>query len=239
MPNDWYPQDKKELNKLLDSCILEKPKIKLEKINGLIVPHAGYVYSGAVAGKSFSLLKNKKISKAIILSPSHYISLAGITSHNQPSWQTPLGSIKIAKSNFPKSDISKEHAIGNQIPFLQKLRFKESLPLVVGEISMQEAKQAAEELSKIKDAVFIISTDLSHFLPYDYAVKKDKQTIEAIESLKEDKLTENSACGVFPLLVLIELCKLKGWKPKLIEYKNSGDITGDKSGVVGYASMVF
>lgn len=242
---DWYPAGKKELNEILDKFLNLKDKLRItsKEISGIIIPHAGYEYSGQIAGKAYSLLKNKRNNLAVILAPSHYFPLREIAMHNQSAWQTPLGNIKIAKTrlDFTKIDISKEHALDNQMPFLQKLGFAEILPLLVGEISGEEAKKIAEELSKIKNAVFIISTDLSHFLSYDKAVKKDAQTIEAIENLDSEKLLgiENSACGIFPLIILVELCKIKKLKPKLLEYKNSGDITGDKSSVVGYASLFF
>lgn len=241
---DWYPQKKEELNKVLDSY-LPKEKVAARKRvswHGIIVPHAGYAYSGELAAKAYSLLKDSKIKKAVILAPSHYISLRGIVTHENPSWSSPLGEIKTTSSDFKKTNLSKEHAIGNQIPFLQKLGFQEILPLMTGEISLGEAKQIAKQiLPYLKDAMLIISSDLSHFLPYELAVKKDKETINAIKKLNSNKLLkiENSACGIFPILILIELCKIKNWKPKLIEYKNSGDITGDKSSVVGYASLGF
>jgi hypothetical protein len=206
----------------------------------LVVPHAGYIYSGEIAGKAFSLLKNVKNKRAIILSPSHYIPMLSVMSHNKPNWQTPLGEISIIKNDFIKTDISQEHAIDNQIPFLQKIGFKEILPVLVGEISIQGAKELAERiLPFLKDSILIISTDLSHFLTYKDAIKKDKKTIKSIETLNSKMLAENSACGIFPLKILLELCRLKGWKPRLLEYKNSGDVTGSKDSVVGYASFVF
>jgi|SRR3989338_8056757 len=237
---EWYPQDKKELSKVIDKFLEQKLELKQKQINGLIVPHAGYSFSGEIVGKAYALLKEQKPKIAIILAPSHYLPLSGIASHNQPNWQTSLGNIDIIDNNFHKIDISKEHAIDNQVPFLQKLGFKKILPLVIGEITREQAKEIASEISKI-EAIIIVSTDLSHFLPYNEAVKKDKETIKAIENLDSEKLSkiENSACGIYPLKIIVELCKIKNWMPKLIEYKNSGDITGDKSSVVGYASFCF
>lgn len=227
---DWYPQDKKELNKLLDELLQGQAK----KVHGLVVPHAGYEFSGKIAGKAFAMLKNSKINKAIILGPSHYVGFTGIRAVK--SIKTPLGKIKITENNFETLDY--EHSIDNQIPFLQKLGFKEILPLVIGEINKEQAKDIAKQISKI-NAVYIFSTDLSHFLPYDTAVKKDKETIKIIESLDFKNQNKIDACGKNPLMILMELCKLKNYKPKLIEYKNSGDIIGDKSGVVGYSSFYF
>lgn len=228
----WYPKNKDELNKVLNNYLKPVSKKEFNNIHGIIVPHAGYEFSGAIAGKAFSLLP--KSEKAIILAPSHYTAFNGIASLN--SIETPLGKIKITKNSYKKLDY--EHAIDNQIPFLQKLGYKEVLPLIVGQINEQEAKKIAEKLSK-EQGIFIISTDLSHFLTYEEATKVDKQTIKIIENLDIDKSNQIDACGYFPLLILINLCKIKNWKPKLIEYKNSGDITGDKSQVVGYASFYF
>ena len=169
----WYPKNKDELNKALDEYIKQAPKKEPPSIHGIIVPHAGYEFSGAIAGKAFSLLPKSK--KAIILAPSHYVAFQGLTSLN--SIETPLGKIKITKNNYKKLDY--EHAIDNQVPFLQKLGYNEVLPLVVGQINENEAKEIAEKLSKER-GIFIISTDLSHFLPYKEAVKIDKQTIKII-----------------------------------------------------------
>ena len=176
-----------------------------------------------------------EIKKAIILGPSHYVGFEGVRVLSKN--KTPMGEFDIIPNDF--EEIEYDHSIDNQIPFLQKLNFEiEILPLVVGEITSDDAKKLAEKLLKI-DSKVIISTDLSHFLTYDEAVKKDKASIKIIEDLDINKLEDVDACGKFPLMVLIWMCKLKGWKPKLIEYKNSGDITGDKSSVVGYSTFVF
>jgi MEMO1 family protein len=235
--NSWYPQNKEELNKVLEKFLTEKHKSKVndkEEIHGIIVPHAGYVFSGAIAGKAFSLLREKE--KAIVIAPSHYSAFYGLKSIEKI--ETPLGKIKITRNSYEKIDY--EHAIDNQIPFLQKLGFKEILPIVVGQINEKEADEIAEELiRKYKDYVFVISTDLSHFAQYSEAVKTDKKTIEIIENLDLKNLEKIDACGALPLLIAMNLCKKIGWKPKLLEYKNSGDVIGEKSSVVGYASFYF
>ncbi len=240
MLNQWYPQDPLELNETIDKYLSANLKITLKKINGVIVPHAGYQFSGAVAGKAFSFLKKQKNKKAIVLGLNHYLPIIGVYTHDSKFWETPLWSIKVASSNFQKTDIKGEHSIDNQIPFLQKLGFKEMLPLMVSQISLSEAEKIAEIL-KDEDGVLVVSTDLSHFLSYEEAVKKDKETIKAISSLDSNWLIndENCACGIFPLLVFIRLAKIKEWRPELVEYKNSGDITGEKNSVVGYAGFVF
>ncbi len=230
---EWYPGNEEELNKMLDKFISGKPG---KQVHGIIVPHAGYIYSGAVAGKVYGLAG--KQDKAVVLGPSHYAYLNKVITTDKKQWETVLGKIKIMDNDFEIGYIENEHSIANQIPFLQKLGVNEILPLMVGEIDNEQAKMIAEKISKI-NALFVFSTDLSHFLSYPKAVEKDRKTIEIIEKLDFARFEQVDACGKNGLLVLFHLCKLKKWKPRLIEYKNSGDVTGDKSGVVGYGGFVF
>lgn len=228
----WYPEKKEELNKLLDSYKKTDPKIE---VHGIIVPHAGYIFSGEIASKAYFSIKPKP--KAIILAPSHYIALRGLATHNKDFLKTPLGKIKISKNilDLKELDLTEEHAINNQIPFLQKIGITEIYPIMIGEISLSEAENYSQQLKDL-NALIIVSSDLSHFLNYNQAVQIDKTTIKNIEKLETKNI---DACGIFPLLIAINLCKIKHYQPKLIEYKNSGDITRDKSRVVGYAAMYF
>jgi len=234
----WYPQKKEELEREINAFLSQESDREMGKINGLIVPHAGYEFSGKIAGKAFSLAKNQKINRAIVLGPSHYLPLSGILTSNKKIWDTPLGEVKISDTDFKKSKIEQEHSIDNQIPFLQKLGIREILPLMVGEITNEQANDIAQKLLKIP-ALYVFSTDLSHFFPYEKATQKDKQTIKLIENLDLQNFYKVDACGFFPLLIMTHLCRLKNWKPHLIEYKNSGDITGEKESVVGYSSFYF
>lgn len=233
---NWYPEDREELSKLIDSYFKEESGLKINRINGLIVPHASYEYSGKIAGKAFSLLNDKKIEKAVILGPSHYMHLKIAITSDKFEWTTSLGKIKLFNKGFPTMDIEQEHSIKNQIPFLQKLGVKEIMPLMIGEISSEEAKAIAEKIKDL-DALFVFSTDLSHFLDYAMANKVDKSTIKIIENIDIDNFENIDACGAYPLLILFHLCRIINAKPHLIEYKNSGDVTGDKSAVVGYAGF--
>ena len=205
----------------------------------LIVPHAGYEYSGGVAGKGFSLIRRGCFKKAVVVGPSHYVYLFDVLTSNRKYWETPLGKVKLFNIDFMSGDIDQEHSIKNQVPFLQKSGVEEIMPLMVGKISNEQAEENAKKLSKLKNVLFVFSTDLSHFLSYGDAVVSDKRSIEIIENLDFEKFKYVDACGYFPLLIMANLCKLKKWKPKLVEYKNSGDIIGDKSTVVGYASFFF
>lgn len=231
----WYPSNKHELNQQLN-IFLKTGKHK-KPIKGLIVPHAGYEYSGAIAGQAFSLIK-KPVGKAIVIGPSHYVHLNSVMTTNRKFIETPLGKTPTFNIDFLAGDINQEHSISNQYPFLQKLETKEIMPLMVGKITDQQAEEIAKKLAKIK-SLYIFSTDLSHFLPYERAVERDRESIDIIEKKELENTGYLDACGHYPLLIMMHLCKLKKTNPTLIDYKNSGDITGDKSGVVGYASFFF
>jgi hypothetical protein len=236
---EWYPQGTQELNKILEEFLSNEPFN--QEIHGIIVPHAGYSYSGKIAGKAYSYLKNLNSKEVVILAPSHHVRIRGLAKHKEKYWKTPLGKINVSELNIRAEEINlnEEHGIGNQIPFLQKAGFQEIFPLIVGSITIQESKKITEMLSKEDNTIFVISADLSHFLDYEKAIEKDKQTIEVIKNLDFDKIGQIDSCGLFPILIAMNLCAINGWKPHLIEYKNSGDITGDKTSVVGYSSFWF
>lgn len=231
---EWFPSEKDKLEEMLNEFLSKESILNVKEVHGIIVPHAGYSYSGEIAGKTFAFLKNKKIKRAIIFGPSHYQTFNGISALEK--FETPLGKVNIPKNSFNK--ITHEHSIENQIPFLQKLGVEEILPIAVGQINMKMAEDLAKQFLE-EDAIFIFSTDLSHALEYSEAIKKDRITIDTIANLKEYELPNIDACGLYPLLILFKMCQMTGWRPKLVEYKNSGDITGDTVFVVGYAGFVF
>jgi hypothetical protein len=254
MKTEWYPDEKEELINYLKDLfnnsklkkINEKYKIDSKNVHGLITPHAGYFFCGQIMADAFYFLKDtniKNFEKAIILGTNHYFYKKGIYTHNEDYLGTPLGRIRITKNNFEKINIKEEHSINNQIPFLQYLGFKEILPLVINTLVDERGlNQIIKDFEILKkDCILICSTDLSHFLDYKKAKEKDIKTIEKIKDLDEEYFLkeENVACGFYPLLLTIKICKYFNYKPFLIDYKNSGDITQEKNSVVGYASFIF
>lgn len=249
----FYPSDKQELSETVDFLIRgnsEKKRELLDNIHGLVVPHAGYFYSGKTAGEAYRKILGKKFGRAVILCPNHSLFLNKIAFDTNNYWKTPLGEVKVDNETcsglssrvFVPSASShlKEHAIEVQIPFLQKtLKSFKIIPLVVGTIKEEDVKIAAHEILKIMDheTLLIISTDLSHFLTEREAERKDSSSIKSILSPESD--SEIDACGSYSLKILKEICRIKKWTPKLIGYTNSGKITGDHSRVVGYASLWF
>lgn len=232
----WYPQNKEELNAMLDSMIqsMKGDIPAISDIHGIVVPHAGFEYSGHIAGHAYALLKKTK--RAVVLGPSHYEAFEGVKTFK--SIETPLGKATLfGTENY--DSLTHEHSVENQTPFLQKINPAiKILPLVVGEINDNEAKEIATDLADI-DAAYVFSTDLSHFKPYNSAVLADKASLKILHELDVQAWKNIDACGKYPLRIMMHLCKTKKWKPQLIEYKNSGDVTGDKSSVVGYGSMWF
>lgn len=244
----FYPGDATELKNLI-SEFLAAAKLRIAgKVMGLISPHAGYIYSGPIAAFGYKAIP-KTTKEIILIGPSHHAYFSGLALSDFTSWQTPLGQVAASSSykgllsnaNFKLSNDAHipEHSLEVELPFLQEVLGEfEILPIVTGEIS--EFKSIANDLAKLidKDTVIAVSSDLSHYLPYDTAVKADKNAIQKILNRKSTILQEE-ACGADGINILIEIAKLKGWKPKLLDYRNSGDTAGEKDQVVGYASIVF
>jgi len=239
----WYPAQKEELQKTVKDYFSKSENKNIEGIKALIVPHAGYDYSGQIAAQGFSQL-DMNYTTVIVLAPSHHIALNGAVIINATHYKTPLGEIKVSDKadelankgiNIIQSD-SGEHSIETELPFLQsKLGSFEIIPILVGEI---DPKQLAEMLIPYLDAktLVVVSTDLSHYHTYDEANNLDKSCINSILSMKGK---DCEMCGYYPVLTLLEIAKKLEWEPTLVEYKNSGDVVGDKSRVVGYTSITF
>ncbi len=252
----FYPKEKEALQKMLtlffqtvnqDKSFQEKIKdIKAEDIHGLIVPHAGYIYSGRTAAYAYSLLKKVKPKNILLLGPNHTIPLSGISFADYEEWETPLGKINAVTKNhifspfisYENNAHLKEHCLEVQLPFLQYfLKDFQIAPSIIGELTEGEIKSFARLLKEnFANYFIIISTDLSHYLSQNNAEKEDKKTINSI--INFNPLNFN-ACGRFPLAVAVELCRLNRWQPKLLHYTTSAEASGDASRVVGYASLFF
>jgi len=234
----------------------------LRNIVGLVCPHAGYMYSGPVAAHSyFKLAADGMPSVIVIFGPNHTGQGSGLAVVKEGVWRTPLGDVQIdeetANQILHKSkiiDIDElahvfEHSIEVQLPFLQYL-YGSTFKFVPISFLMQdfessfEVGQAVAEALDGKNALIIASTDMTHYEPHDATEKKDKKALSALEKLDEREFYSTvegyhiTACGYGPVVALITAAKLLGAKKgKILCYKTSGDITGDYSAVVGYASV--
>jgi len=237
----FYPKDKNEIKKMINSFLKNDLKKLNGKLKGLIVPHAGYIYSGVVAGYGFKLLKESKKEKIILFGPSHHNYLEGAFGFSG-NWITPLGETKIVSIDLPIILNDKEHSLEVQLPFLQSIIPNSKLtitPIIYGDISSEELADIIN-IEKKDDSILIASSDLSHYLSYDIAKKVDSHTIQLILNLDFEKfLSEGDACGKIGIGALMILAKKNKWKTILLDYKNSGDTKGDKESVVGYACIAF
>jgi AmmeMemoRadiSam system protein B len=264
----FYPKGKSELQKSISDCLshefgASKSKAITEKIYGVICPHAGYMYSGPVATHSYSMISNLDFDLAIILGPNHWGVGCNIATMKDCTWETPLGGVEV--DSEAASEITqltklveidffshtKEHSIEVQVPMLQefcKNKFK-ILPISLIDQERDSAMQVGDAIAKLsegKKTIIIGSSDFTHYEPNEFAHSQDMALIEPILSLDVDEfykiLNERriSACGYGAIATTMVACKKLGaTKGRLLKYATSGDITGDKSSVVGYAAIVF
>ncbi len=217
----------------------------------LVVPHAGYVYSGPVAASAYRLLKgiNNNIRRVVILGPSHRVPLEGMALPECDTFKTPLGNIPLDVeaiddlqrfSQIQTSDIphASEHSLEVQLPFLQAcLSDFKLVPIVVGDASPMAVAEIVEHLWGGDETLIIISTDLSHYHNYEEASYRDNLTVKAIEQLSNN-LTGGQACGCRPLNGMMTVAQRRGMEVITLDVRNSGDTAGDKKRVVGYGSFV-
>ena len=243
----FYPAKARKLDRMISGFLTQIQSKHIEShIKGLIVPHAGYDYSGYVAAHSYRALLDqggKGLKRIIMIGPAHTKHANELVSDKHDYWMTPFGTVKVYQDGFEvDSNAHKnEHCLEVQLPFLQKLFPNlEIIPLLFSEISNIESN-AAKVVELLDDAtLLLISTDLSHFYPYADAVKRDWNTINAINNLDLDRLIKGGdACAKAAVLVSLAIAKKLHWKVQHLCYKNSGDVGGNKSSVVGYASFVY
>lgn len=244
----FYPDETRELRDMIDEYM---GKVELKKQDGklkaLITPHAGYVYSAPVAAYSYHELKRSGVNKVILLGPSHYDYFKGIACSSSKYWEDPFLKEDIELLSCKNGDVlvrndkpfKEEHSVEVQMPFLVSVvKDLKLMVLITGEV--EDHVRAAYELNREMDehTVLVISSDLSHYHDYETAGKMDKKTIDQIISL-EGNVNSEQACGFNGINILIELARVNGWVPRLLNYRNSGDTAGGKSQVVGYCAIGF
>lgn len=250
----FYPADKNTLNSMIVNMLENKASFKrTPKI--LISPHAGYVYSGSVAAYGYNQLKNldqNKEYRVILIGPSHRVYFHGLAFSPSSFFETPLGLVKVdldsAKDfidNSPFAFFNEEahkfeHSLETQLPFLQAiLQNFTIIPIVYSECETIELEEALDYFLADENTIAIISADLSHFHSYLDAKQLDINTIEMIEKGNALNLTHDQTCGRNGICAAVNYSKKHNLKEKTLDYKNSGDVSDDKSRVVGYMSAIF
>lgn len=246
----FYPDNKEDLILMLKKLFEPTRKlIKNQRTKALIVPHAGYIYSGQTAAWGYAQLGRQiKTPKFVLIGPSHGFLFDGLACSDSGFWLTHLGKVKhlpLLKDakDFIRDDRPhlEEHSLEVQLPFLQYLyqNFSLSCFLTSGKVRLE--KVARYFLQNYPRAIFITSSDLSHFLTEGEARKKDRKTIEAILRLDFNYFYrgENLACGALGITILMTMAKITGWQRKLVYYDTSFTASRKKDRVVSYASIAF
>ena len=252
----WYPKEANVLSRQIDSFLqnAKPPASSHQKIVALIVPHAGYIYSGQVAAHAYKLIQGHNYDTVVILSPSHRFGFEGCSIYPRGGYQTPLGIVPVDESLA--AEISKatdftyiaqahrgEHAVEIQVPFVQKvLPDAKIVPIVMGYPMKNTIERLADGLKKAllgKKVLLIASTDLSHSLSKEEANKKDHETISLIQDFSTNILMrkcetgENIMCGGGPVVTTLLFAKDKA-RVQILSYADSSLASGDESRVVGY-----
>lgn len=226
--------------------------LTLANPKAIIVPHAGYIYSGSVAATAYKTLApvSEYIKRVVLLGPSHRVCFRGVAYCSADYYQTPLGqitidhaSIDVIKSLSQISELDKahqeEHSLEVQLPFLQTVLGEFSLiPLVVGDAKPEEVAEIIDTLWGKEETLIVISTDLSHFLNYQQAIAVDTATNQAIEEYRYNDISYENACGRIALQAMLKTAQHRQLNITTLDLRNSGDTAGTKDRVVGYGAWV-
>ena len=218
----------------------------------IIAPHAGYMYSGPIAGSVYARVAPLagRIRRVVLAGPAHRVYVAGVAVPAAREFQTPLGTVPLdaeavaVASGFPFVEVSDrahalEHSLEVHLPFLQAALGGFSLvPLVVGDAEPREMAALFEALWGGEETLVVVSSDLSHYLPYESARRRDGGTARTILDL-DASLVPEDACGAAPINGLLALARRRGLEPELVDLRNSGDTAGSRDRVVGYGAFAF
>ena len=248
----FYPADAASLAAGVDRHIAAARPWALSP-KAVVAPHAGHVFSGAIAGSAYRLLAARRgtVSRVVILSPPHRMAVQGLAVHPAHAWATPLGLLPVDRAGIAKllalpfvaenpAPFTREHGIEVHLPFIQRALGQVAIiPVLVGQATPQQVASALEAVWGGPETAIIISSDLSHYLGYDEARAKDIGTVAAIEQLRGDRIGGAEACGRHALYGMLERARALDMRATSLDYRNSGDTHGDKARVVGYASVAF
>jgi hypothetical protein len=250
----FYPESPRVLSTqvrgyLEQAAVLAQPA---SPPKALIVPHAGYVYSGAIAAAAYRRLVagREEIRRVVLLGPAHRVALSGLAVPSVDSFATPLGQVEVDRAavasalNLAQVSASDgahalEHSLEVQLPFLQTLLPDFRLvPFAVGDATGAQVAEVIELLWGGPETLIVVSSDLSHYHGYDEARALDRSSAQTVLALSP-VLGYGEACGAVPINGLLTVARRRGLRPELLDLRNSGDTAGDKHRVVGYASFVF
>ncbi len=251
----FYPGDPSELESAVAAYLAAVPTNPeaARPPKALIVPHAGFVYSGPIAASAYARIAplHAAVRRVVVLGPSHRVALRGLAASGASAFATPLGEVSIDRRandsilTLPQVQICDdahrdEHSLEVQLPFLQYVLDDFSLiPLSVGDAKKEEVDEVVEMLWGGPETLIVVSSDLSHYHDYETARRLDASTTRAIENLDPSGLDSESACGRVPARGLLVAAKRHALTVETVDLRNSGDTAGSRHEVVGYGSYVF
>lgn len=250
----FYPRDAEELGAAVDGYLADAAaEAPSPTPKALIAPHAGYVYSGPIAASAYRLLQPLRgcVERVVLIGPAHRVPLRGLAASEADAFETPLGSVPVdgeavARALALPQVVSleaahaDEHSLEVQLPFLQRVLGDFRLvPLVAGDASAEEVAEVLELLWGGDETRIVISSDLSHYYPYETARSLDLATTGAIEALDPAGLGSESACGRVPVRGLLVIARRRGLRARTLDVRNSGDTAGPRDQVVGYGAYAF
>ena len=247
----FYPDKKEELLKYINQFNSFKTNNEtFEDIKAIIVPHAGYIYSGFTANLAYKLASKKKIKRVVVIGPSHRVYLKGASVALYDEYETPLGNLKMDKE-FSQNLIDKydfldfnvecefEHSTETQAPFIKHyFENVQLVEIVYGEINYEDLSKVIDEVLVDSDNFVVISTDLSHFYTFEEAQKLDNICLEAIDKKDLKMFDYCEACGKEGIKAIIDWAIKNDFDTKVLNYCTSADVTKDKSRVVGYTTAL-
>ncbi len=248
----FYAGQAKELALVVNALLGGVPDLDTSAPKALIVPHAGYAYSGAVAASAYARLMpyRDQYRQVVLLGPSHHLPVSGVALSSADVYRTPLGDVPldkpaIASLNIPGVRVDDaphrfEHSLEVHLPFLQTVLGSFALvPLVIGDASPQLVADVIDALWDGPESLIIVSSDLSHYRSYETARALDTETCRAIESLDADGIDHAMACGAAPVCALLLIARHRKLQVTTLDLRNSGDTQGERGAVVGYGAWIF
>lgn len=249
----FYPSDKTALRAAISGFLAQHPGAAGPAPKAIIVPHAGYIYSGPVAASAYARIipDCDAITRVVVLGPSHRVPVRGLAAPGVAEFLTPLGAVRMDQQaihdllTLPQVHVADdahalEHSIEVQLPFLQEILDTFScVPLVVGDATAAEVGEVLDHVWGGPETLIVISSDLSHYHDYATAKKLDRATSDAILALRPAALGYDDACGRIPIAGLLTVARERGLHAELIDLRNSGDTSGPRDQVVGYGAWCF
>lgn len=247
----FYPAHPQQLRDAITGYLDQvQPSENVPK--AMIVPHAGYIYSGPIAASAYARLKpaTATIRKVVLIGPSHRVAFRGLAVSRAHAYTTPLGDVMVDRDaverlvhlpfvEYVEQAHALEHSLEVHLPFLQALLQRFTLiPIVAGDARPHQVSAVLDQFWDDAETLIVISSDLSHFHDYDTARRLDSATSAMIERLQYQDIGEDAACGKVAVNGLLKLLQQKGLTIKTIDLRNSGDTAGDKQQVVGYGAYV-